>query len=499
MITTPYRPTLITPECFTPYRWQLSLAYHLLERGHLACAAAPGAGKTHAALLAAQAIGASTILVVAPPGRVCRQWQAAAQAWGATATIVGGPSAGGITMLAAMHAALPPYFQPDQAPAVCILPWSRLARAADAEALDGIASAAMTGTGRTLADLLILDESHKAQSAEETQTGRSTIGYYCKKNRYRKPGILALARSHLALSGTPSTSDPKKLRVQLLVAKVDQIEKAKELESKYKYEAAWWGGHMQYVRAAGRELWMTTPEPRPGHAALLKDSVLIVSSEDLARQLPPFRRELLPDMQSGPTIPDTMRHALEAWAGALAQGVTSAIPSLAEIADLRRQATEDRCDDIAAWVQEWSEEEAEGRVLMVLCVYQESCDRIANAIRIALPEHQVAACHGGMSAGNRTAAITSAMAGQVRAIVATHATIGTGIDGLQHRSDTMLFAEVPWTPGDCEQSEGRLLRTGQKRPVRSVWVTAGIEGAIARGVGGKAHSLYGVLVSAARA
>ena len=40
MTAIPRRPTLTTPEGFTPYRWQLSLAYHMLERGHLACAAA---------------------------------------------------------------------------------------------------------------------------------------------------------------------------------------------------------------------------------------------------------------------------------------------------------------------------------------------------------------------------------------------------------------------------------------------------------------------------
>jgi superfamily II DNA or RNA helicase len=47
---------------------------------------------------------------------------------------------------------------------------------------------------------------------------------------------------------------------------------------------------------------------------------------------------------------------------------------------------------------------------------------------------------------------------------------GSGLDGLQAASYTMVFAELDWTPGQHEQAIGRLRRFGQKREVEAYFM-----------------------------
>jgi SWI/SNF-related matrix-associated actin-dependent regulator 1 of chromatin subfamily A len=46
---------------------------------------------------------------------------------------------------------------------------------------------------------------------------------------------------------------------------------------------------------------------------------------------------------------------------------------------------------------------------------------------------------------------------------------GTGVDGLQHASSTVMFIEQPWTSADCDQAEDRLNRIGQTKPVQALY------------------------------
>jgi hypothetical protein len=253
---------------------------------------------------------------------------------------------------------------------------------------------------------------------------------------------------------------------------------------------------MQYNRAAGRELWTTEDHPAPGHGVLVRDSILVVSRDELAQQLPAFRRELCADFAAGPRPSPALDRALTSWVGLLALGAGK-IPALPDLADVRIEGTLRRADDLAAWVESWHGEEESGRLLLILTCYQESVGIIADAVSKVLGEDaKVGQIHGGMADGARKATLSDALGGRLRVLVATHGTIGTGIDGLQTVANAVVFAEIPWTPGEAEQSEGRLFRTGQARPVRSVWVTAGIEGRVAAVVGVHAVALAGIMAEA---
>jgi SNF2 family DNA or RNA helicase len=54
-----------------------------------------------------------------------------------------------------------------------------------------------------------------------------------------------------------------------------------------------------------------------------------------------------------------------------------------------------------------------------------------------------------------------------RVFVGSMGAAGTGVDGLQNNCNTVVFAELDWTPSLVDQAESRLQRIGQKN---SVWV-----------------------------
>lgn len=49
---------------------------------------------------------------------------------------------------------------------------------------------------------------------------------------------------------------------------------------------------------------------------------------------------------------------------------------------------------------------------------------------------------------------------------------GAGVDGLQHRCRTVVFAELDWSPGVHEQALGRVARDGQTEPVVGYYLVA---------------------------
>lgn len=55
-------------------------------------------------------------------------------------------------------------------------------------------------------------------------------------------------------------------------------------------------------------------------------------------------------------------------------------------------------------------------------------------------------------------------------IIATIDSVGTGVDGLQHVADTVIFHALDYVPIKMAQAEARLHRIGQQRPVTSVFI-----------------------------
>jgi hypothetical protein len=493
-------PRWAKPSALTPYPWQRIVAdrYHAAAQAGqalgLSVAAAPGAGKTIAALMVAEAVpmAPSSVLIIAPPGRVARQWLQEAQAWalpGYQPRLVGGSGHGSTALATDLVAILADG-------GTAILPWSRLQRKQDWEPLrQALDTWAVPGQGWHRIGLLVLDEAHYAQAAEAGERGKAALGH--RRGAHSIRGLRHFARHVLALSGTPVTSKPNLIRAQLLFARADRGPHAEELNLRTarSYEADWWGGRLAYNYAAKRETWVVNDEPEAGHAELIAPHVVTVSTEELRAQLPAHRRLLLTDLAPGAGLPEDLAD----WTAAGRTIAEASLPMLQDLAIIRREDTEARAPEIAELAAQWHREAPAGRLLLVWTAYQESAEVLATAVEKALHGAQdrsdsaaggmVIPLHGGMGTNQRRSRIEAACAGKVRVLVATFQSTGTGVDGLQHVSNEAIVAEAPWTPGEAEQLEGRLARTGQALPVRTRWVCVGIEAAIIQGIGLKAEGI----------
>jgi len=126
---------------------------------------------------------------------------------------------------------------------------------------------------------------------------------------------------------------------------------------------------------------------------------------------------------------------------------------------------------------EWADERlvVPGRTVLIFTHHVEVAEKTAAAIQAlgyptSLYTGQVASVDG--KPANRDQSKDAFTSGKTRALVATMASIGTGVDGLQKVCSDGLFAEFPWTPGEIEQAEGRIDRTGQTEPMNIGFLVA---------------------------
>lgn len=72
---------------------------------------------------------------------------------------------------------------------------------------------------------------------------------------------------------------------------------------------------------------------------------------------------------------------------------------------------------------------------------------------------------GDMNLVQRDEAKKAFMSGEADVLLGTIGAMGTGVDGLQHASNIMVFIESSYVPGHIEQAEDRLARDGQENVV----------------------------------
>ena len=65
-----------------------------------------------------------------------------------------------------------------------------------------------------------------------------------------------------------------------------------------------------------------------------------------------------------------------------------------------------------------------------------------------------------MYSGDDKSGLSMVQEGRADVLIGTQS-VSTGVDGLQHRADRMIFATLPWTFAEWEQIVGRVHRTGQ--------------------------------------
>ena len=192
----------------------------------------------------------------------------------------------------------------------------------------------------------------------------------------------------------------------------------------------------------------------------LKKLVHVVSREEMARNLPPKRRQLVYLSKSDQVRPSgfaaDMKRAAKNGAQALFE------MKLLEAASRKRN-----------WIAETVGDALDaGQKVCVLTGRRKDCEALAKLITKKAKDNPVWTGHGGDSTRFRDGIVAEYAAHEgAAAFVGTTDAFGEAIDGLQN-TDLVIFGLLPWTPGQVTQAEGRFSRHGSKRSVLIMYTVA---------------------------
>ena len=391
-----------------------TIAKHIAKRKGTLLADDMGLGKTVQSLLGAYAGGCNRLLVICPKS-VIYNWEREVEKW------LGWPC----------H-----HFDKNQPipdkPRVFIVPWSQVT-AAKKKLLKA----------RFRASVVIIDEAHFMKEPGSQRT-RAVIGNIINRN-WR--GIIQCGSvPPIMLTGTPILNRP--IEMQTLLATLG-AEFAKNREA---YGLKYCKRPQQfdpkgYDFKGARKI--------PELSQRIKEAGVIRRLfEDVGEQLPP--------VTFTPVVidPDTNQRKLITQENKLRSSPEfgEADPVVfEEISEVRAELAETKIPATKDHVTEILDQLPEDKGVVVFAHHRDLIVGIAEALGgIAI--------HGGHNSEQRQALLDSFMC-HSRVIVLSIAAMGTGVDGLQHKSYTCVFAEFNWTPAELTQPIGRLKRIGQTHPI----------------------------------
>ena len=187
--------------------------------------------------------------------------------------------------------------------------------------------------------------------------------------------------------------------------------------------------------------------------AKLTKLVHVVSRGEMARNLPPKRRQLVYLSKSDQVRP-------VGFAADMKRASRNGPQSLFEV-KLLAAASGKR-----PWIAETvADALTAGQKVCVLTGRRKDCEALAQAVGRKAKGVPVWTGHGGDSTQYRDGIVAEYAAHEgAAAFVGTTDAFGEAIDGLQN-TDLVIFALLPWTPGQITQAEGRFSRHGSTRPV----------------------------------
>ncbi len=98
-------------------------------------------------------------------------------------------------------------------------------------------------------------------------------------------------------------------------------------------------------------------------------------------------------------------------------------------------------------------------------IYTEYVDEIVLTLTKALSQ---AGWKVGRFTGEDKTGLIPFLEGKLNVLIGS-SSVGTGVDGLQHRANRLIIACAPWTAAAYEQLVGRLVRQGQQKPVEVIF------------------------------
>lgn len=180
------------------------------------------------------------------------------------------------------------------------------------------------------------------------------------------------------------------------------------------------------------------------------------TKQEVLKDLPPKTRTVIPlDLTNNVQYRRARDHFLE-WLGST-KG-TSAVKkakkaiAIVKIGALHQVLAEGKLKEVAEWIKDWREET--GEKLVVFTVHKS----IARSLAGLFPRSLV--IDGDVPNRSRQAIVDQFQNESKHwLLIGTIATLGTG--HTLTAASTVAFIELPWTPGEQDQAEDRVLRIGQ--------------------------------------
>lgn len=147
----------------------------------------------------------------------------------------------------------------------------------------------------------------------------------------------------------------------------------------------------------------------------------------------------------------------------------SKMMGIGEISKIRHELAVKKAPYVADFVREQLEGGEEGSRVVVFAHHTDVCMLLMKE----LEEYHPALIIGSTKSNERQQAIAKFANpyhnrdNKCRVFIGSMGACSTGVDGLQKHCNTVVFAELDWTPSTVEQAEDRLQRIGQKN---TVWV-----------------------------
>jgi len=196
------------------------------------------------------------------------------------------------------------------------------------------------------------------------------------------------------------------------------------------------------------------------------------TKEEVLKELPQKTRVTLPvEIDNRAEYIEAREHFLRWLAkvgGKQAARRAANAQHLVRLGKLKRLAAEGKLQSLKTWIKDWLEET--GEKLVVFGRHRS----IIGALHDTFPA--AAVITGATPVDKREAEIAAFRSDKrCRVFLGNIQAAGTGLDGLQRASSTVLFAELGWTPAEHDQAEDRVLRIGQEADRCLIYYMIGLE------------------------
>jgi SWI/SNF-related matrix-associated actin-dependent regulator of chromatin subfamily A-like protein 1 len=312
---------------------------------------------------------------------------------------------------------------------------------------------------------VIVDEVHYAKNPEAKRTV-AVLGAW--NHGVRTPGAVDRADRVICLTGTPIPNRPRELRPLVGAMGVFCCDPFTHLaQNPYAWGNQYCDGHSEtiYVRRPGAKKASKVTTYNDGGASRLDElqtqlrthGMMRRLKSEVLRDLPPIERQVIP--VGTLDIPLPVGWTREKLLAVLGEG---SVPAFSEISLYRSELGMKKVPIVLDHLVDILEEDPEHAVVL-FCHHRAVAEAICDGL--ALHDITYLLAHGGHDAAARQKMVSMFTEGIGRVFVGTIGATGTGMDGLQHRTDHCVFAELPWVPAELDQAISRLHRMGQEGSV----------------------------------